>query len=72
MESCCRISLRKVVDGIAARLQLALEFVLGVGALEFGEFVLDFAVGGLQTQFLRLLQQDLIVDQFVEDIQLQR
>ena len=44
----------QIVDGIAARLELALKFIFGVGALEFGEFVLDLAVGGLQAELFCL------------------
>ena len=53
-------------------LELALKFFLGVGALEFGELVLDFAVGGLQAQRFRFFEQDVIVDQLVQNIQLER
>ena len=62
----------QIVDRVAARFELALKFFLGVRALEFGELVLDFAVGGLQAQRFGLLQQDVIVDQLIQNIQLER
>ena len=62
----------QVVHGVVARLELALELFLGVGALELGELVLDFAVGGLQPQRLGFFEQNVIVDQLIEDVQLER
>jgi len=62
----------QIVHRVGARLELALKLLLGVGALEFGEFVLDFAVGGLQAERLGLLEQDVIVDQLIEDVQRER
>ena len=62
----------QIVDRVAARFELALKFIFGVGTLEFGKLVLDLAVGGLQSQLFRPLKQNLIVDQFIQNIQLQR
>ena len=62
----------QVVHGEMLFVQLALELFRGVGALGFGELVLDFAVARLQAQFLGALQENLIVDQRVEDIQHER
>ncbi len=40
-----------------------------MGALEFGELIFHFAVGGLDAEFLGALDQDVVIDQFVDDIQ---
>src|SRR5580700_316396 len=59
----------EVVRGYAAILERPLEFIFGVGALEFREFVLDFAVGGLETQLSGTLDQDIVIDELVEDVE---
>ena len=55
-----------------ARLQLALEFFFGERALELGELVFDFAIAGFQVELLGALQKDLVVDELLDDIELQR
>ncbi len=63
----------QIVHRVAAHLELALKFFLGVGALEFGELVLDLAIGGLQGPVVfALFQQNVIVDQLIQHIQPQR
>ena len=52
--------------------QPPLELVFGVRALEPGEFVLHFAVAGLQAQLFGAFEQNFIDDQLIENIQFQR
>ena len=62
----------QIGDRNVALFELALKFFFGVGALQLGEFVFDFTVAGLEIQFLRALEQDFVVDEFIEHIELER
>ena len=62
----------QVVHVHPARLQLPLELFLGERALQLRKLVLHLAVAGFQVQLLRAFQQDLVVDQLVHHVQLQR
>ncbi len=62
----------QVVHAHSARFQLPLELFFGERVLQLGELVFHFAIAGFQIQLLGALQQDLVVDQLVGDVQLQR
>ena len=57
----------QVVNGEPSIFQSSLKFFLGVGTLRFGELVFHLGVGGDEIHFLRALEQDFAVDEFVQN-----